>query len=116
MTDYVGTNCGSCGHPIEFAVKVPEEFACSNKPPCPRRPGGADCQHAKHLVTTPVNQDSAGDPKGKLAVRRDESGVLRFRYLKKDEEPGPGEKRGITHFATCEQSASWRSRSREPAR
>jgi len=55
----------------------------------------------------PVDRASADDPAGNLAVWRD-GGTLRFRVLGKGEEPGPGEHRGISHYATCPAAASWR--------
>ena len=50
----------------------------------------------------PVDRASAGDPKGKLAVKRLDDGQLHARYLKKGDQPEGGEKRGISHFASCE--------------
>ena len=60
--------------------------------------------------TIPIDRSSAGDPTGNLAVRRTDTGTLEVRYLKGGEEPEPGEKRGISHFATCPQAANWRER------
>ncbi len=58
----------------------------------------------------PVERRSAGQPGGNLAIRRDPGGVLRYRVLRAGEEPGPGEKRGVSHFATCRDAAAWRKR------
>lgn len=62
----------------------------------------------------PIDRSSAGDPKGNLAVRRTDAGTLKVRFLKADEQPEPGEKRGISHFATCPQAANWRERKAPP--
>ena len=56
----------------------------------------------------PVDHDSAGDPKGRLEVWRDPGGQLRYRALKRDEEPAPGRLRGMSHFGTCSQPARFR--------
>jgi hypothetical protein len=83
--------CRSCHHPIDWAVNV------------------------EGLKPNPVNHDSAGDPKGNLEVWRSGDGLLRYRYLKKGEEPAPGRRRGISHFATCPNRDQWRSRSKGAA-
>ena len=80
--------CRSCGHPVDWAYSLPDEQGVEK--------------------TNPINHDSADDPKGNLAVWRDPDGVLRYRYLRKGDEPQRGEHRGISHFATCKQSATWR--------
>jgi hypothetical protein len=86
--------CGSCHYEIDWAY--------SDKPPVPgKRPG-----------RVPVNHDSAGDPKGNLEVWRDGQGVLRYRYLRKGEEPAKGRHRGVTHYATCPDADMWRQRGR----
>jgi len=87
-------NCGSCQAEIDWAVKHPDEINPKNG----------------KLKTTPVNRDSADDPKGNLAVWYDGEGVLRFRYLRKGETPEPGQHRGISHYATCPQADQWRNR------
>ena len=60
----------------------------------------------------PVNHDSADDPKGNLIVWRDDHGVLRFRYKRKGDSPGPGEHLGISHYATCPDADYFRSQRR----
>jgi hypothetical protein len=55
----------------------------------------------------PVDRASADDPSGNLAVWR-EGRTLRFRVLAKGEGPRPGEHRGISHYASCPDAASWR--------
>jgi hypothetical protein len=62
----------------------------------------------KQPKRTPVNRASADDPKGNLEVWRDEHKVLRYRYLKKGEVPAPGHHRGVSHYATCVDAASFR--------
>ena len=59
-------------------------------------------------TTMPINRDSVDDPEGNVEVWRDNGGTLRYRGLKKDEDPRPGRHRGISHFATCPDAASWR--------
>jgi len=71
-------NCGSCGTVIDWALL-----------PTGKR--------------IPVDRASAGDPNGNLAVKRD-GGKLHARYLKAGQQPEGGEKRGISHFATCPQA------------
>jgi hypothetical protein len=61
--------------------------------------------------TLPLDRVSAGRPGGNLAVRRHDDGKLTVRYLKRSEEPEPGEIRGVSHFASCEQASDWRRRS-----
>lgn len=56
----------------------------------------------------PVDHDSADKPGGKLAVWRDDSGVLRYRYLRKGDQLRRGEHTGISHFATCPNAAQHR--------
>lgn len=72
-------NCRSesCGARIDWATSVP-----------------ADGEQPARM---PVDHWSAGDPAGNLAVWRDGGGRLRFRALRRGEEPGPGEKRGVCH-------------------
>lgn len=60
--------------------------------------------------TMPLDRASAGSLDGNLAVRRLEDGTLAARPLVLGEEPGPGEKRGISHFASCQDAAKWRKR------
>jgi hypothetical protein len=63
----------------------------------------------------PVDHDSAGKPEGTLAVRRDpESGQLQCRVLAKDEDPGPGEIRGTSHYVTCPEPDRYRREARPP--
>jgi hypothetical protein len=52
-------------------------------------------------VAHPVDRASADFPGGNLEVWRDGRGQLRYRVMKKDEEPAPGRHRGVSHFATC---------------
>jgi hypothetical protein len=52
----------------------------------------------------PVNRGSAGDPSGTLAVRSADGGLI-ARVLKDGEQPEAGEWLGVTHWATCPQSA-----------
>ena len=97
--------CNSCHAPIDWAVKFPEEM---NDRDMPR--------------TIPIDHGSVDDPKGNIAVWRGQPlatndgipgpALLYARYLKKGEEPKPGEHRGISHFATCAQADQWRSRRR----
>lgn len=86
--------CRSCHHPVDWAYSV-----------------NADASKEKG---NPINHDSVDDPKGNLAVWRDSSGLLRYRYLRKGEVPGKGEHRGISHFATCTEAKNWRSRLPKP--
>jgi hypothetical protein len=58
----------------------------------------------------PINRASVDDPAGNLEVWRDEHKVLRYRYLRKGEVPAPGHHRGISHYATCVDSESFRRR------
>jgi hypothetical protein len=76
--------CGekSCAKPIDLAVVMP---------------GG--------MSRMPV--DPAPDPAGNLAVWLD-GDLLCCRVLRKGEEPGPGEKRGMPHWATCTNPERWR--------
>lgn len=60
----------------------------------------------------PVDHDSAGDPRGTLAVQRLDDGTLIARVLKGAEEPGAAEKRGTSHFATCPNAAQHRKSTR----
>jgi len=60
--------------------------------------------------TVPLDHASAGSPEGNIAVRRMPGGTLKGRYLKRGEQPEPGEVRGISHYATCPQAAEWRER------
>jgi hypothetical protein len=89
--------CRSCHAEIDWAymdpgyVKPGEEHLKGNRP-----------------KANPVNHDSVDDPDGNLAVWRDGDGVLRYRYLRNGDVPAPGEHRGISHFATCPESARWR--------
>lgn len=78
-------SCRSCGATVDWA----------------NLPGGGP---------VPVDRASAGDPKGNLAVRRTDAGTLAVRYLKGGEQPADGEKRAISHFASCPQAAAWRKR------
>jgi len=57
----------------------------------------------------PVNAGSAGDPDGTLAVWR-QDGKLLCRVLKKGEEPGQGQWRGVAHWTTCAKAAEHRKR------
>ena len=77
--------CRSCRIPIDWA----------------QLPGGKP---------VPVDRDSAGDPNGTLAVRRTPAGTLQARVLKSGEQTQPGEVRGISHFASCPQAATWRAK------
>lgn len=47
---------------------------------------------------------------GNLAVRRDDRGQLVARALVLDEEPGQGETRGTSHFASCPNASTHRNR------
>lgn len=62
--------------------------------------------------SNPIDHGSCDDPKGNLIIWRDDHGVLRYRYRRKGENPAPGEHTGISHYATCPDSARWRNRSR----
>lgn len=90
--------CDSCSAPIWWAT--------SDKDPEP----------GERPKRNPIDHATVGDPKGNLATWRDEHGVLRYHYLKKGEEPGPGQKRAVSHYASCPQAAEWRARGRRPAR
>lgn len=57
-----------------------------------------------------IDRKSAGDPKGNLAVWRKPDGTLWYRVLRKGEEPRPGEKRGLPHWATCTRPEAHRKR------
>lgn len=59
----------------------------------------------------PVNRASKGDPAGNVAVWRDDLGILRFRVLRKGEDPAPGHHRAVSHYATCVDAAAYRRRS-----
>jgi hypothetical protein len=92
--------CRSCHAPIDWATKWPEEFKPDGQP-----------------KRVPVDHDSVDDPKGNLEVWSDtvwqsvddvNVTVVRFRYLLKGETPRDGHHRGVSHFATCPQSARWR--------
>lgn len=82
--------CRSCRQEIDWATSVPPEGEVEK--------------------TNPINRDSADDPKGNLAIWRDESGILRYRYLRKGDQLRRGEHRGISHFATCPNRDNWRNR------
>jgi len=56
----------------------------------------------------PVDRASADDPKGNLAILRHPDGKLTVRYLKRSEQPEPGEHRAISHFASCPAASSFR--------
>lgn len=103
--------CNSCHVPIWWATKFPEELNDKGLP-----------------KTIPVNHDSLmikpfGDPKGTIEVWHSEPvipvkdgepvTVLYGRYLKKpeiDTVPAAGRRRGVSHFATCRDSAQWRAK------
>jgi hypothetical protein len=96
--------CGSCHAPVYWCVKSPEEL--QDKGPNRGKP-----------KTAPVDVASVGAADGKLEVWsepvipvRDGGAayVLRFRYLKRGEEPAEGHKRATSHFATCPDAGSWR--------
>lgn len=65
-------------------------------------------------ATTPAGSliplDAQPHPTGNLAVHRNARGDLIARPLKAEDEPDAGEKRGISHFATCPDSAAHRRR------
>jgi hypothetical protein len=70
---------------------------------------GADIDWAISDATgklMPVNHQP--DPAGNVAVRRDEDGTLRCRSAPAGAPLSAGERRGTSHFATCEQAADWR--------
>lgn len=56
----------------------------------------------------PVDHGSAGLAGGNLAVWRTDDGVLWCRGLKKDEDPGPGEKRGTPHWSSCPKAMNYK--------
>jgi hypothetical protein len=60
----------------------------------------------------PVVRDSAGEPDGTLAVWRDGDGILRYRNLAAGTGPGPGEKRGRSHFKDCTDPGRYSGRNR----
>lgn len=86
--------CGSCHEEIDWATGTEPNPKTGKFP------------------RQPVNHDSAGDPKGNLAVWRDpRTRALHFRYLTRAEpDLRPGEKRGISHYATCPDAESYRRR------
>jgi hypothetical protein len=97
--------CKSCRAPIWWCVKDPEEI--NPKTHLPK--------------TNPINAESIGDPKGNIEVwsepvipvkNGEPAYVLKFRYLKKGQEPAEGHRRAISHFATCEHADQWRGRPR----
>ena len=105
------TECNSCHTPIWWAIKFPEELNDKGLP-----------------KTIPVNHDSLmikpyGDPEGSIEVwpsgpvipvsDGDPVTVLYGRYLRKNEVsvvPEAGRRRGVSHFATCPDSAQWRGK------
>lgn len=97
--------CRSCGAPIDWASKFPEEFNDQGK-----------------QKMMPIDHDSVDDPKGNIEVWREPiiptktdapATVLRFRYLRKGEVPQRGRHRGISHYATCPQADKWRSQPKQ---
>jgi hypothetical protein len=74
---------------------------------CPAKIDWAKLPNGKAI---PVDRASADDPAGNLAVSRQEDGRLAARYLKGREDPGPGEHRGISHFAACPNARQHRRR------
>jgi hypothetical protein len=58
-------------------------------------------------------------PGGNLAVGYPSGrsrGAFRVRVLVGCEEPQPGERRTVSHYATCPHSAEWRARKKEAGR
>ena len=86
--------CRSCGHPVSWA------------------------QHADDPSKSnmPFDTDKVDDPRGKYAVWRGPHGELLYRYLPKDTEPGPGQHRGYSHWASCKDADQWRSRTKTTTR
>lgn len=58
----------------------------------------------------PIDHGSADAPKGNLEVWYDGQHVLRYRYLRRGEEPGYGRHRGMSHFSTCPDADQHRRR------
>jgi len=94
--------CRSCQVEIWWAQKSPLELNDNGLP-----------------KTIPVNTDSLDTPNGSIEVWTEKvipsvdgghAWVMHFRYLKKGEEPQPGHRRAVSHFATCAQADSWRRR------
>jgi hypothetical protein len=89
------TRCAACPTDIDWAVS-PEPNPATGR-----------------VSRMPVDHDSAGHPTGNLAVwRNPQTKTLHFRVLRKGEEPGPGEIRGMSHYATCADPARFRDRAR----
>lgn len=80
--------CRTCGAEIVWANHVPTP---GNQRPRPM----------------PIDAHSHDDPSGNLGVRRVGT-ALRYRVLKKGEEPEPGEHRAVSHFATCKDAQAHR--------
>lgn len=55
----------------------------------------------------PIN--AVPDAAGNLAIRLDSHGILHARYLSPDSDLEPGERRGISHFATCPDAPAFRA-------
>lgn len=95
--------CWSCQAPIWWAYSAPadggqEKANPINDPVLLCGGPGFNCTHD-----------------GNLAVWRDSHGVLRYRYLRKDDKLGSGEHRAVSHFATCAHRDRWRRNRREAA-
>lgn len=74
------------------------------------------CQAAISWATTPAGSliplDAEPHPTGNFAVHRNDRGDLIARPLKAEDGPEAHEKRGISHFATCDSPDRHRRRRR----
>lgn len=88
-------------------------FACGVRPQCPCSWRTCRCGAEVAVATCADDPDSeetivrgsAGKPGGTLGVRKLPDGTLLARYLRPDEEPGPGEWRATDHDIVCPQAA-----------
>lgn len=91
--------------------------------PVPDRPGALVCQAREcraeiRMARTEQNRDIPVDvdpvPDGNLVWRRNAAGGWRMHKLGKTEKPDPGERRFVSHFATCTAPEAFRRRKTEP--
>lgn len=96
------TECNSCHAPVYWCVKDPAELNDKGLP-----------------KTCPVDVESVGKDSGKLEVwsepviptsTSEPAYILKFRYLKRDQQPAEGHKYAESHFSSCPQAGQWRRR------